>query len=265
MLTRILVPLLIAASLGACSCGQPLSVAPPSLTTMHDGVGPIGRYASMTTISPDWALTNAHADGIASGLQYEAPQADLALVALPNHDGVALPIGEAHEGDSVTMYGTGSMGDARIAHGVVLDAHAFICWGKPQPGDADNVCKRSGLGIEWAMVVSGDAGGGFSGGPLVNAAGNLVGIQSREFTPTAVGPSGEGGFTNAVSEGQLVSQTVPQARPGEILTLAYPIKPALAEFFPNGDVAGPVLATAVPAEPSSFLARWGWVAVLIIL
>lgn len=258
-------PILAALALGACSAGQPLSAPPASLTNLHDGIGPIGRFASMTTISSDWALTNAHADGIASGLRYEAPTADLALVALPDPAGAPLPRGTVQAGDAVTMYGTGATGGARIAHGTVLDAQAFICWGKPAAGDADNVCKRSGLGIEWALVISGDAGPGFSGGPIVNQAGELVGIQSREFTPVAVGPAGVGGFTSIVSEGQLVARTVPQARPGEVITLAYPIGPALAQFFPAGDPAAPVLATAAPAEPSSWLARWGWVVLLAVL
>lgn len=265
MLARIAAPLLIAVSLAACSSGinyqdslkdLPVQPTPEIFRTLHDGIGPIGRFASMTVISPEWALTNAHADGIAGGLRYEAPQADLALVHIDGGD--PLPFGTAHVGDKVTLFGTGSIGEKRVAHGIVQNDKAFVCWGKPAADDADNVCKANGFGIEWALVISSDAGPGFSGGPIVNEAGELVGVQSRNFFPS-------GGFTtSAISEGQLLSDTVPAPRDGERVTVAYPIHPAMAEFFKNADPSKPVLASAVAATPSSWLERWGWVAILLL-
>lgn len=258
-MNRFLAVAAIALSLGACSYGQPVDRQQTFFATMHDGIGPIGRYAAMTAISPDWALTNDHADGIAAGLAYEAPQADLALVRLPNHDGEPLPRGDVAVGGSVHLYGSGSMGDQRVAHGTVLDTKAFICWGKPRAEDADNACKAAGYGIEWAMVITGTAGGGYSGGPVTNDAGELVGITAREFHPV-------GGFVGAsgISEGSLVATQVPEACDGEDLFLVYPIDAALREFFPDGDPNKAVLADARPAEPSSWFERWGWVALLLI-
>jgi hypothetical protein len=237
--------------------GLPAQPTPAIFRTLHDGIGPIGRYASMTVVSPEWALTNDHADGIASGLRYEAPQADLALVHIEGGD--PLPLGTAHVGDKVTLFGTGSLGERRVAHGIVQNDKAFVCWGKPAVGDADNVCKTNGLGIEWALVISSDAGGGFSGGPVINEAGELVGVQEQNFFPS-------GGFTStAVSEGQLVADVVPVPRDGERVTVAYAISPALREFFPDGDASRPVLASAKPAEPASWFARWGWVVLLVVI
>ena len=258
--------LVTAICLASCSSGVnyqeslrdlPAQPTPEVFRTLHDGIGPIGRFASMTVISPEWALTNAHADGIASGLQYEAPQADLALAHIEN--GNPLPLGTIKVGDKVTLFGTGASGERRIAYGIVQNDHAFVCWGKPAADDADNVCKAHGLGIEWALVISSDAGTGFSGGPVINEAGELVAVQARIFFPT-------GGFTTSdISEGQLVADTIPVPRNGESLTIAYPIKPALAEFFPDADPTKPVLASAVPAKPASWLERWGWVALMIAI
>ncbi|HLZ67680.1 MAG TPA: S1C family serine protease [Aliidongia sp.] len=201
------------------------------------------------------ALADAHADGIADGLRFEAPQTDLALVQIDGGD--PLPLGTAKAGDKVVLFGTGATGERRIAQGIVQNDHAFVCWGKPAANDADNLCKAHGFGIEWALVISSDAGSGFSGGPVVNEAGELVGIQSRNFFPS-------GSFTTIdIAEGQLLADAIPVARDGERVTTAYPIRPALAEFFPDADPTQPVLASALPASPSTWLERWGWVVLTI--
>lgn len=274
MATRSFAPLLAsvaALALAGCSTGTsyqdsltglPAQPTPQIFRTMHDGIGPIGRYASMTVVSPEWALTNDHADGIASGLRYEAPQADLALVHIEGGD--PLPRGTAKAGDHVTLFGTGVMGERRVAYGTILDTNAFVCWGKPSPADASNACKDAGMGVERAIVLSSNSGDGFSGGPIINDRGELVGLikgpleanDSGEVQPVATG---------GAVVGQLFMDSMPHAAPGQDVTVGYPIAEALSEFFPAADPAQPVLASAKPAEPASWLARWGWVVLLVVI
>lgn len=241
---------------------------------LHPGIGP-GRAASMTAVAPNWALTNAHAGGMADGLAYNAPQADLALVHITN--GKPLKFGTVKVGDRVTFYGTGSIGDRRIAYGNVVDTHAFVCWGKPLPTDKDNACLRAGYGVEYAMLISSNADSGYSGGPIINDKGELVGISAMKTADDPVGslhPVNRDStiFTvskptdNKLSNGKTVSDL---AMHGAILTptpitlhnapyntiVGYPIDAAMKEFFPNGDPSKTVLATALDAKPAGWISN----------
>ena len=62
-------------------------------------------------------------------------------------------------GEAVTAYGQGAEAELRIAHGVVHD-----------------IATAPGFAIARWFTFEGDAGPGFSGGPVVDARGRLVGI-----------------------------------------------------------------------------------------
>ncbi len=144
----------------------------------------VGEYAAQTVIAPGWAVTNAHADWMvaADDLVGEARRADLALVRMAGPAAKPWPSGVVRPGEAVTFYGTGLCGAARIAHGIVIGADNKQCYGPPEPGQeasrAGRVCQRDyGMGIVPFIAVRGDAGRGFSGGPVI-ADGKLVGIMA---------------------------------------------------------------------------------------
>lgn len=275
MAMRSIVPLLVSAvALASCASGVSYQAslqdvpAPPSAKmyrTMHTGPSacvPLSTFASQTVIAPHWAVTNAHAEVIADNLVAESRSSDLALIAIDG--GAPLPFGTPHNGDHITAYGSGCSGDQRVAHGVITDVRGLQCWGEPGKNDPDNPCKRAGLGVTYAMIMTADSGEGFSGGPIINDAGELIGVMEAEITDRADTPKWD-------SYGKLI---VPQAQPGAILqktdtplpkapagqavAIGYSIQAVTAEFFPNGDVALPVLADAKPARPASWLERYGY-------
>lgn len=277
MAPRSFLPLLASAAvLASCSSGISYQAAPhtglpvqPSdaiYRVMHDGVCPVTRFASQTVIAPHWAVTNAHADGIASGLTAESRTSDLALVAIDG--GAPLPFGTPHNGDHVTIYGAGCGGDQRVATGTIMDTKVYQCWGKPGADDPANPCKGGGLGVTYAMLLVANAGPGFSGGPIINDAGELVGVMEGEIVPSApsVGDFDKDGQKAALpaQAGAILTSDgkLPAAGSGQAVAIGYSIQDVTAEFFAGGDVSGPVLASANPAKPSTWLERWGWLVLL---
>jgi S1-C subfamily serine protease len=110
-------------------------------------------------INPGIAVTNAHNANLLDGKSVigVAAQSDLmffrAAGGMPPASAVPLA------GEAVTAYGQDLGGKLRLAHGVVRQ-----------------IVKVPGFDSSPYFIFSGDAGPGFSGGPVVDASGNLVGI-----------------------------------------------------------------------------------------
>lgn len=217
---------------GCAGAGQPYQAAtdgplPAIYGPLTNAFACVGDFAAKTVIAPHWAVTNAHADGMvaADDLVGEATHADLALVRITGAPAEPLPTATVRPGDAVTFYGTGPCGVARIAHGTVIAGDDMQCYGPPEPGQeatsAGRVCQRDyGMGVVPFIAVRGDAGHGFSGGPVI-AQGKLVGIMAG-LVCSADDPTIDGAM------------------------VVYSIAMVVRTFFPDGDVS---------REPSGILFR----------
>jgi S1-C subfamily serine protease len=109
-------------------------------------------------IAPGIAVTNAHNRRFVSGpVIGEAAQSDLLFfrVVRSAAPSTAMPV----VGASVTAYGQGADAELRVARGVVRE-----------------IATAPGYDIARWFTYEANAGPGFSGGPVVDAAGRLVGI-----------------------------------------------------------------------------------------
>lgn len=110
-------------------------------------------------VAPGVAVTNAHNENLlAPGTVIGRVSGYDLLFFRTSHRAMAATA-PVRIGEAVTAYGQGANGDLRIAHGVVKSI-------QPCPG----------CGPAAYFVFAGDAGPGFSGGPVLDARGQLIGI-----------------------------------------------------------------------------------------
>jgi len=124
---------------------------------VHLGVDPIDGAAMV--IAPGIAVTNQHNDAMVDSRLVigAARQSDLLFFRVQT--GAQPPRAQPVVGGRVTAYGQGADAELRIAHGVVHD-----------------IATEPGFAIARWFTFEGDAGPGFSGGPVVDAQGRLIGI-----------------------------------------------------------------------------------------
>lgn len=144
--------------------------------------GLFGGTGSAVVIEPGLAVTNAHvvkagpfhayaAKGeVAAMVLALSRRLDLALLRVPEDLGEAIALGQACKGDAVWAMGTTTGRIPPTVAGRVEnpDAHAFV--------EATRDAVWGGL-----MYAAG-AGPGYSGGPVVDGGGRLVGITEGVFT-----------------------------------------------------------------------------------
>jgi hypothetical protein len=160
---------LLAFALAACasSSGQPVArIAEPAIAAayiplqkrVHLGID--SDNGAATRIAPDIAVTNAHNANLIDPSLVTARDQDFDLLFFRSPGAPAPQTAAPSPGLAVIAYGQGAEGELRVAHGVVRQIAS---------------CNGCGPEAAW-FTFAGDAGPGFSGGPVLDEKGRLVGI-----------------------------------------------------------------------------------------
>lgn len=164
-------PLLVMLA-GCASSGAPVArIAEPQIALaylplqarVHLGIDTADGAA--VVIAPGIAVTNAHNANLVDAKSVIGSVREYDLMFFRTPRGTPPPTAPVQTGVTVTAYGQGSGGGLRIAHGVVRDITG--CAGCTAPAYFTFSNGRRG---------EGDAGPGFSGGPVLDGAGRLIGI-----------------------------------------------------------------------------------------
>ena len=164
----VLLPLLLGlAGCAAASSGAPaVQVAEPNIAPAYlplHGTAHLGlddEDGAAVVIAPGIAATNAHNRNLVAPLDVIGIRRDFDLLFFRTTHTAAPETAEPVVGQSVIAYGQGGHAELRVAHGVVTDVHACDGCG-PAPA---------------YFIFAGNAGPGFSGGPVLERSGKLVGV-----------------------------------------------------------------------------------------
>lgn len=150
----------------AHSSGAPAtSIAEPAIAVaylplygrIHLGLD--SAVGAAVVVAPGIAATNAHNENLLDEKSVLGVRRDYDLLFFRTSRRTAPQTAEPRIGEAVTAYGQGAERELRIAHGVVRSIQRY-----------------PGLTAPAYFTFAGNAGPGFSGGPVLNASGQLVGI-----------------------------------------------------------------------------------------
>ena len=158
--------LLLAVCGCASSSGAPATViAQPDIAAaylplharVHLGID--SAEGAAVVIAPGIAVTNAHNENLLNPKTVIGTRADYDLMFFRTARSAAPQTAAPVVGEAVTAYGQGADRELRVAHGTVREIKT--CQGCTVPA---------------YFTFAGNAGPGFSGGPVLDGAGRLVGI-----------------------------------------------------------------------------------------
>jgi len=129
----------------------------PLYGRMHLGLD--SAVGAAVVVAPGIAVTNAHNENLLDEKSVLGVRRDYDLLFFRTSRQAVPQTAEPRIGEAVTAYGQGADRDLRIAHGVVRSIQRY-----------------RGLTAPAYFIFAGNAGPGFSGGPVLNASGQLVGI-----------------------------------------------------------------------------------------
>jgi hypothetical protein len=129
----------------------------PLFARVHLGLDK--AVGAAVVIQPGIAVTNAHNDDLVNEKSVLGVRQDYDLLFFRTARQASPPTALPVVGQSVTAYGQGSDRELRVAHGTVR-----------------RIVTCAGCGPSAYFIFAGNAGPGFSGGPVLDAAGKLVGI-----------------------------------------------------------------------------------------
>ena len=163
-------PVLFGILLGVSGCagssGQPATaIAQPDIAAaylplharVHLGIDSADGAA--VVIAPGIAVTNAHNANLLEPKNILGTRQDYDLLFFRTAKNTAPQTAMPVIGEGVTAYGQGGNRELRVAHGVVKE-----------------IKQCSGCTAPAYFVFAGDAGPGFSGGPVLDGSGRLIGI-----------------------------------------------------------------------------------------
>jgi hypothetical protein len=128
--------------------------------------------AAAFVIAPGVAVTNAHNAEIIGPAPVIGESRNYDLLYFHVDNSQAVPISAPTEGESVIAYGQGVSGELREAHGTIRLLNVPVA------------ARCDTCAVQTAFTFESEAGPGFSGGPVVDAAtGKLVGITFGFLDP----------------------------------------------------------------------------------
>jgi hypothetical protein len=126
---------------------------------LHHGSVLSHEDGAAMAIAPGIAVTNGHNRNLVDPRTVIGEVKDYDLLFFRNPQPPATEMAEPQLGETVSAFGQGTDGDLRLAHGVVRAIQT--CTGCTAPA---------------YFTFAGDAGPGFSGGPVLDTSGRLIGI-----------------------------------------------------------------------------------------
>jgi trypsin-like peptidase len=150
-------------ALVGCSAGEPSKgFINPRLTDAYIPLSQsrmlvFGRWGAALAVTPDVAVTNDHNLNLIPPDRVLARSRDYDLLFFRTEQRAAPEFANPLAGEQVIAYGQGSERDLREAKGAIEGLDEYVA---PRCGD----CRT-----QRAITFDADAGGGFSGGPVVDA------------------------------------------------------------------------------------------------
>jgi hypothetical protein len=148
-----------ATSSGVPAAGIPEASIAAAYIPLHHGNVLSHEDGAAMAIAPGIAVTNGHNRNLVDPRTVIGEVKDYDLLFFRNPQPPATEMAEPQLGETVSAFGQGTDGDLRLAHGVVRAIQT--CTGCTAPA---------------YFTFAGDAGPGFSGGPVLDTSGRLIGI-----------------------------------------------------------------------------------------